>query len=106
MDDGKYTFQLHEDGWSIEVLRHREPWITIQQGHRAIFALMQHAALQHVPRAIEPVTQVIKNRTGVARWKSFGWPVIAEHSDLYELQRQVAKAVNPGLHGQGGEEKG
>lgn len=66
MEDGKYTFQLHEDGWNIEVLRYGEPWITIQQGHHAVFALMQHAALQRAPRAFEPTTQVIKNRTGVA----------------------------------------
>ena len=38
--DGKYTFREPIGDWRIHVLRHRDPWLIIEKGHRAIAALM------------------------------------------------------------------
>lgn len=37
---GRYTFQVAEGGWAIDVLRHGEPWLTIEDGHKAVMSLM------------------------------------------------------------------
>ena len=39
--DGKYTFKTVPDDYRIHVLRHGEPWIILDVGHKAILALMQ-----------------------------------------------------------------
>lgn len=38
--DGKYTFVKNVDDWRVQVLRYGEDWITIENGHNAIVALM------------------------------------------------------------------
>lgn len=40
VSDGKYTFQTAPNGYSVEVLRHREPWLIIDAGCNAVHSLM------------------------------------------------------------------
>ena len=39
--DGKYTFIYSQHDWRIHIHRHGEPWIVLEQGHKAILPLMQ-----------------------------------------------------------------
>ena len=38
--DNKYTFRTIDGDYRIECLRYDEPWLTFEQGHKAILALM------------------------------------------------------------------
>lgn len=38
--DGKYTFVCPHGDWRIHVLRYDEPWLIIEEGHKAVLALM------------------------------------------------------------------
>lgn len=40
VDDGKYEFQAVQGDYRIHVLRHGEPWLQIEEGHKAILSLM------------------------------------------------------------------
>ena len=40
VDDGKYTFQTAANGYGVEILRHREPWVIIDAGCNAVHSLM------------------------------------------------------------------
>lgn len=40
VDQAKYTFQIPEGEWRVQVLRYGEPWLFIEQGHNAIHSLM------------------------------------------------------------------
>lgn len=38
--DGKYTFLRLRGDWRVHVLRYDDPWLVIEDGHKAIAALM------------------------------------------------------------------
>ena len=40
VSDGKYTFIMKEGDWKIHVNRYNEPWLVIEQGHKAISSLI------------------------------------------------------------------
>lgn len=40
VDNGKYIFLMYSGDWRIHVLRHEEPWLIIEKGYNAIFALL------------------------------------------------------------------
>ncbi len=41
IENGKYTFKTMPGDYRIHVLRHGEPWLILDQGSKAILALMQ-----------------------------------------------------------------
>lgn len=42
--DGKYEFVVNPgDHWAVSVLRHGEPWLVIQKGHKAVMQLVDTA---------------------------------------------------------------
>lgn len=41
VENGKYTFQTAKDDYRIHVLRYGEPWLVIDEGSKAVLALMQ-----------------------------------------------------------------
>ncbi len=43
VSDGKYEFQMFGDDYRIYVLRYGEPWLIIEQGHKAISSLVLEA---------------------------------------------------------------
>jgi len=48
VSNGKYTFIQKTDDWRIHVLRYNEPWLIIEDGHKAILALMQAVACEDI----------------------------------------------------------
>lgn len=40
VDSGKYTFIMYEHDYRIHVRRHGAPWLIIERGHNAVFALL------------------------------------------------------------------
>jgi len=41
IENGKYIFQTAKGDYRIHVLRHGQPWLVIDEGSKAILALMQ-----------------------------------------------------------------
>lgn len=40
LDDGKYTFVKPVGDYRVYILRHGEPWVTIEAGCNAVFSLL------------------------------------------------------------------
>lgn len=51
VEEGKYEFKMNSNGYSVDILRYGEDWVTVREGCNAVVALMRR--VQELEKFVE-----------------------------------------------------